>query len=117
MPSMLAANNDPFIDDSSATETDSSVTQEETPVEDEVVEASNDEGNGTIAGMTAAKKKFTGEVSTYALSWFVASNVDLSNRCGLMKKLTVFWDHQLSFLATVIMMLISCLRIKPLLVI
>lgn len=55
--------------------------------DDEAIEASNDEGN--CANITVAKKKFTGEVRTYTLSWFVVSNINHSNQCGLMK-MTMF---------------------------
>lgn len=72
MPSILVVNSDPFVDESSVTEPDESVTEDDVDYQDsegEAIEVSdNEEGNSATINISAAEKKFASEVSAHASS-------------------------------------------------
>lgn len=74
MPPILAANSDPFVNESSATEPDELVTEDD-DYQDSYGEAidisDDDDGNNAIVNISAAEKKFAGEVSSCASSLLV----------------------------------------------
>ena len=71
MPSILADNSDPFVEDSSVTEPNESVTEDDVDYRDsdgEAVDVSDDELNSAAVNISAAEKKFADEVSACASS-------------------------------------------------